>query len=93
MPSQADRILATRELELAQQDLREAMAEAGATIRRVEEHLNLKTAIERHPLVATCAAMAFGFIVGGGDRDLPSLLVLGAMISYAVPVNRGNGES
>jgi len=67
MASEAERVLIAHELELAQQDLREAVAEAAHTVKRAEEMLSPRKAIERHPFFAAFGALALGFILAGGD--------------------------
>jgi hypothetical protein len=67
MTNQAERVLIARDLELAQQDLRETVAEAAHTVRRAEERLSLRKAIERHPFVASFTALALGFLLADGD--------------------------
>ncbi|MGH7917062.1 MAG: hypothetical protein ACREQE_06305 [Candidatus Binataceae bacterium] len=72
-----------RELELARQDLQETMAQLTRKFEHTEAQLSPNELLKNHLVIASCVAVAAGFVIGGGI-DLSPLegLILGALMSF-----------
>ena len=78
----ADDLDAKDELEVATEDLREALHEINHRVEEGVARLRPDRGIRKHPVTATCIAGALGFVLGSDSAEvaLAGLLLLGGAI-------------
>jgi len=78
----ADDLDAKDEIEVATEDLREALHEINDRVGEGVARLRPARGIRKHPVTATCIAGALGFVLGSESAEvaLAGLLLLGGVI-------------
>ena len=73
------------ELEQARHDLNETLTRINQKVERTEEEFSPNNIVKRQPLLASCCAVAMGFVMGGRtERSVATGLLLGALLGYVL---------